>query len=373
MVKNWITMKYIIYLTVNNKSKKNGLNKIYIGYHKTEDPEIFDGYLGCGVYVQKPATYMQPTTPFQKAVKKYGPNAFTRYTIQIVDTIEEASAIEESIVTEQFIRQAHVYNVAVGGLGGYFKGQQDRTWHSKPINQFDYDGNLIKTWNSTVEAADSLGLNLIRLQRASTDGITYAGFYWSRQPQIFNTNHRKQKTFVYTKDGSQVAVFGTRKECAQYLGCTPQAVSHACRNQQLLCNHYVSNINTDEFKPKPRVQLKSCQFFLYSIPYRFIGTFVGKEIFKQLKVFSFAKLDKIIHDNDGWFKNFYISTKQITELPSRKLNPVTLKVYDKNGTLIEEFNTFKECRVKYGLTHTQMNKVINQITECNGYVFKYSK
>ena len=42
-------MKYIVYLTKNLKSTINGLNRIYIGVHKTENPNIFDGYLGCGV------------------------------------------------------------------------------------------------------------------------------------------------------------------------------------------------------------------------------------------------------------------------------------------------------------------------------------
>lgn len=40
-------MKYIVYKTtclVNSK--------IYIGYHQTSNPEVFDGYLGCGLYKQ---------------------------------------------------------------------------------------------------------------------------------------------------------------------------------------------------------------------------------------------------------------------------------------------------------------------------------
>ena len=65
-------MKYIVYLTKNKKSKVNGEYKIYIGVHKTENPAIFDGYIGCGIYINQPSTYMYPKTPLQYAVKKYG-------------------------------------------------------------------------------------------------------------------------------------------------------------------------------------------------------------------------------------------------------------------------------------------------------------
>ena len=83
-------MKYIVYLTKNKKSVVNGLNKIYIGVHQTEDPNIFDGYLGCGCYVNQPSTYMYPKTPFQYAVKKYGVNAFERTVLFIYDNEDDA-------------------------------------------------------------------------------------------------------------------------------------------------------------------------------------------------------------------------------------------------------------------------------------------
>jgi hypothetical protein len=39
-------MKYIVYQTLNKVN-----NKIYIGVHQTENPEIFDGYYGCGITI----------------------------------------------------------------------------------------------------------------------------------------------------------------------------------------------------------------------------------------------------------------------------------------------------------------------------------
>ena len=59
-------MEYIVYETTNLVN-----NKIYIGVHKTEDSNVFDGYIGCGVLMQHPSSYMNPKTPYQFAVKKH--------------------------------------------------------------------------------------------------------------------------------------------------------------------------------------------------------------------------------------------------------------------------------------------------------------
>ena len=64
-------MKYIVYCTTNLIN-----NKIYIGQHLVKDPNEFDGYLGCGCYIQHVSSYKNPKTSFQKAVKKYGPKNF---------------------------------------------------------------------------------------------------------------------------------------------------------------------------------------------------------------------------------------------------------------------------------------------------------
>lgn len=83
-------MKYIVYLTKNKESKINGINRIYVGVHKTENPNVFDGYIGCGVKIQQASSYMNPKSPFQYAVKKYGVKAFERITLFVFDTPEEA-------------------------------------------------------------------------------------------------------------------------------------------------------------------------------------------------------------------------------------------------------------------------------------------
>lgn len=103
--------------------------------HKTEDPTIFDNYIGCNVKINHPSSYMNPTTPFQFAVKKYGPKNFKRVVLKIFDTEEEAFALEAELVNLDFIKRKDTYNVSIGGNGGR---------PGKPIYQFDFNGTFLK-------------------------------------------------------------------------------------------------------------------------------------------------------------------------------------------------------------------------------------
>lgn len=130
-------MKYIVYITTNKVN-----NKIYIGIHQTEDPNIYDNYLGCGINGKSPKTYMNGGTHFQYAVKKYGVDNFYRKTLHIFDNLEEAKNMEEFLVDLDFIRRTDTYNMVIGG------GMPPDL--SKKVYQFNLDGILIKEWKNQV-------------------------------------------------------------------------------------------------------------------------------------------------------------------------------------------------------------------------------
>ena len=96
---------------------------------------MFDGYLGCGVHVNYPHTYDNPSTPFQFAVKKYGCDNFIRTVLKTDLTKEEAFALEHELVDETFVRRRDTYNASIGGNGGKLP---------YGVNQFSFDGKLIK-------------------------------------------------------------------------------------------------------------------------------------------------------------------------------------------------------------------------------------
>ena len=155
-------MKYIIYLTTNKEN-----DKIYIGIHKTENPDIFDGYIGCGVNVKSPKTYMNGGTLFQRAVKKCGVNSFYRKTLHVFDNLKDALRMETFLVDIDFISRTDTYNMTLGG------GMPPDL--SKVVFQFDLDGNLIKEWRNQIEVTNfydcynDMILNCIKFKRSFID------------------------------------------------------------------------------------------------------------------------------------------------------------------------------------------------------------
>lgn len=158
-------MKYIVYQTVNKVN-----NKIYIGVHGTCKDD-FDGYIGCGVDIFRPATYLNPKTPFQCAVKKYGIKNFIRTTIKEFNNMENAYKLEEELVNENFLKREDVYNLAKGG-----QFHVENANPKKEVHMYDLDGNYIRSFDSVNEAAMTINPNAkngSHISRAIKSGYVY--------------------------------------------------------------------------------------------------------------------------------------------------------------------------------------------------------
>ena len=365
-------MKYIVYLTTNLKSQINGLNRIYIGVHKTKDPTKFDGYIGCGVKINSPSTYMYPKTPFQYAVKKYGVSAFKREILYIYDTIEDAYLKEKELVDDAFIKQSHVYNIALGGYGGEIV---DPKVHCLPVYQFNLQGNLVNSWETTLDASDFYGCMVSKISKALNDYYEFLGYFWARTNTInlskYKTDHKKY-IYLYNIDGKLINEFISRTECAKYLNCTPQSVSKAVIMQQSIKNHYVSDSIVDIFKPKPRISLKNQDFYLYTTT-EYVGKFQTNELLKYLQINTCKKLDSIINSNNGWYKDFYISINLLEVIPSKKHHNKSIDVYTKEGVFLETLDSVKLVKEKYNINNCQISKILKGIKEHDNYIFKYNK
>lgn len=365
-------MKYIVYLTTNNKSKINGIPRIYVGVHQTEDPTIFDGYIGCGVYINQPSTYMYPKTPFQYAVKKYGTDSFQRQTLFIYETKEEAYKKESELVTADFIKQDHVYNACLGGNENWYLG--------RTIYQFDLQGNLVKEWKYSIDAYRFYNLPREKFNYAIFDKHPLVNSFWANTSTIDISEYttkvwgEPKVTHLYSKNGKWLKEFISRKECAEYLSLSETTIVNAIKRQSLLLNKYfVSDKLVDEFIPKARRQYTTTTFYLYQ-DYKYIGEYVGKDIMPVIGEHSWSKLREYLRNQKGWYKDFYISETKIEEkdIPNKQFgNGIQVDVYTKYGEFIETLKTIKEVKERYQVPASKIKNIQLGDRYFGNYIFKY--
>lgn len=365
-------MKYIVYLTKNNKSEINGLKKIYAGVHQTENPDIFDGYIGCGVYVNQPSTYMYPKTPFQYAVKKYGPDAFERSILYIFDTAEEAYSKEEEIVDIDFIKQSHVYNACLGGRTNWYLG--------KSIYQFDLKGKLLKKWEYAIEAYEFFGLPREKFNYAIHDKHPLLDSLWSTEKEINITEYSTKTwgspevTHLYNKDGKWLGEFMSVKECAEYIGVTDTSLSKAIQQQSLIArNYYASKTMVDEFKPKARKQYAKALIYVYKENGELVGKGIGKEIMPIINEHSWATIRDAFRYKGGWFKEYYMSMEPIEGCPPERIvgNKIKVDIYTKYGEFIETLDSVKLVKEKYNVPSSKIKNLELGDRYFENYIFKY--
>lgn len=363
-------MKYIVYLTTNLKSQINGINRIYVGVHKTEDPSIFDGYLGCGCYINQPSTYMYPKTPFQYAVKKYGVRSFRREILFIFDNKQDAYNKEAEIVNIDFLKQAHTYNACLGGISYN---------NYKPLYQFTLDGVLIKKWDYSIEAYEFYNVPMEKFEYAIHDKHPLFDSLWATQNNINLTEYSTKTwgepkvTHLYSKEGKWLKEFLSRKECADYIGTKEEVIVKAIKQDSLvLKQYYVSDSLVDEIKPKARKQYAKSKIYVYNENSELIGFGIGKEVMPLIREHSWQVIRDAFRYKKGWYKNFYLSMQEIDKVPERQSgNGIKIDVYTKYGDFIETLNTVKEVREKYNVPSSKIKNIEQGNRYFKDWIFKY--
>nr|DAU84760.1 MAG TPA: intron associated endonuclease [Caudoviricetes sp.] len=217
-------LKYIVYLTIN---LCNG--KFYIGVHKT-NPNVFDGYIGCGVYRQSNASKKQA---FHSAVRKYGYDKFKRTTLRIFPDTEEgkkaAYNLEKELVTSTVLKSKNCYNECVESLDSISPKYMTSTAKElnndrlKPVAQYTLSGKFIRHFESMSEACTLLQCNTI--YQAIINHYQAVGYQWRYfsgdcsdiEPLLKNkTVYQKSPIIMYDKKGIKIAEYKDSKDCVNH-------------------------------------------------------------------------------------------------------------------------------------------------------------
>ena len=243
-------MKYIVYLTVNLIN-----HKVYIGVHRT-NPDIFDGYIGCGVTKKDKKKCRK--IGFPAAVQKYGYENFKRRTLKIFPDTKEgedaAYQMEAILVNEKFIKSSRTYNLIIGGKHPPYERL------NKPISQYTIEGKFIRHWDSIKEASEAL-CHLNISQSLMKKGRTAGGFQWrykaDSEDDIEPTTLKEKSVFQFALSGELIKSYKSLSIAADQFenkSSAITAISNVCHKRTHQAFGYYWNFtNKFEYTPSEKI------------------------------------------------------------------------------------------------------------------------
>lgn len=354
-------MKYIVYCTTNLIN-----NKIYVGQHLTENPDVFDGYIGCGVYITRESSYNKPRTAFQHAVYKYGPSNFKRTIIKVFDTKKEALILEAEIVNKEFLSREDVYNEVLGGNSG-------DTTVSIACYQYDLEGNFIAEYDSQQKASYAVGKGFTTIKRAIKEKIKAANYYWSLEKvdKLDLTNYKttinKIPVFQYSEKYEYECCYESVSDAARSNNTVSTNISRSCKTGCKSNGKYFSyEFNSTYNKPK-KIDIKNKKVYQYSLSGEFIREYdsyliAQKELGKS-GLGTAISLGRI-------FAGFQWKLEKFDKIEQIKPKSQARKVgqYDINGNLIKIYNTVEECSKEFSGCRQVLR---GKYKTSGGFIFKY--
>ena len=351
-------MKYIVYKTTNLIN-----NKIYIGVHKTENPNIFDGYIGCGCYINKSSTYKYPKTYFQKAVNKYGPSNFRRETIGIFNTEQEAYLAESLLVNEDFLARDDVYNMVLGG--------RDVIDNTVECYSYDEQGYYCNTYKSLTEAGRIVNKSMSTIYSAIIFKYKCGGFYWQtlKLDKIdiseFSKPIKNIKVYRYLVDGGAYdSEFDSLSKAASNSSLTLIQVARSARLGYRAGSYQFSFIKSDSYDRACTIYTKIRPVHKYSKEGLYIESYESQEEAEKLNKGS--NISKSIKNKKPCDNNYLWSLEKLDKFCSTQSKKKKVGMFSLEGTLIKEWESIKDC-----VSETGINKYVIKVQKpCKGYIYK---
>lgn len=161
------------------------------------------------------------------------------HTVYQVDTKEEMEYLEKYLIRYyQSNNRKYGYNISSGGESG--NGVPSK--HRKAIDQYDRQGNFIRTWESLMAIEKELNYNISHII-ACTKGkrSTSHNCYWvySGQTPEFKTKWTHRKVLQYSLTGEFIAEFKDAAEAGRSIGKRNATIVKCCNKEYKTAYNYI--------------------------------------------------------------------------------------------------------------------------------------
>ncbi len=362
---NNFDIKYIVYITTN---KING--KMYIGVHQTETPYVFDGYLGCGSWIDSPSSYNKGKFPLHSAILKYGTSSFIRRTLKVFNKLEDALDLERWLVDEEFIKRTDTYNATLGG------GMPPLL--TKEVYQFDIKGNFIKKWISETEIRKYYDCK-VQLSDIIKNKRNFAGSFWSFNSNINPDEYKIECRYgfidQYNSEGVLLNTFKNTTIAAQKLDIEREAITRAVFKKSLCSGYYFVKSGVDiaeviSLKYKPMLGKNTVYRYLEDGSYDAKFTSIRQAELNTPNISANSLKKSIINCTlkGGYYWAYEESDNYFNLVNPGQKKEIKIAQYTKDGKLVKIWDSPKECKKEFPYS---LQVCQGKAKSTKNYVFKY--
>lgn len=173
-----------------------------------------------------------------RAILKYGWKSI-QHIVYEVDTESEMKYLEKYLIAYyNTTNPLYGYNVSTGGESSTGVPSATR----KPIDQYDKQGNFIRTWESISSVKQELNWSVGDISACiNKKRPTAYGFYWSYTGELpeFKTYRTRRKVLQYDLDGNFIAEFENAAEAARSLGKDKSTINRCCNGKWKTAYKYI--------------------------------------------------------------------------------------------------------------------------------------
>ena len=174
--------------------------------------------------------------------------------------------MSKQIVNEKFLERNDIYNMVLGGIGGYFISNRIKVY------QYDENGNYLNEYESYAEAALQLNCDYTLISYAVRKKSKAKGYFWNTDKvkkldlsgYNLGLNH-SNAVFFYSLDGKYLGGFKSQASASKKTELCPKKIREACILGISVKNkYYISYIKETSYDKARTKYLKTRTVFKYN-------------------------------------------------------------------------------------------------------------